>query len=294
MRKYLIILYTILLASCNEKDFNFPMPSGEEEMGSFELTLTGNRQTRSTTTTISKEQADNFLVTVYKGSDVYRATDLLKNINTKLSAGYGYVIQAESCSETTAESSNDGWGERRYVGVSAPFSVKAGQTTPVSVNCTVANAGVEVVFDKTVSTFFTDGFQVSITEGTRNIVFDRYSGGLSSEGKTTQESEVAYFSVGADGTRTITYHIHAVSPRKTVDRDVEIQLTKARIYHVSLSYEMSTFSFNITVDEDELLLEDNLYITDEDIKTDQGNTDMGSNHDGYSDDDTNVDINNYD
>jgi len=294
MRKYFIILCSVLLAACAEKDFNFPTPGGQEEMGSFELTLTGDRQTRSTTTTISKEQADNFLVTVYKGSDVYRQTDLLKNINTRLSAGYGYTIQAESCSEATAESSNEGWGERRYVGVSAPFSVKAGQTTPVSVNCSVANAGVEVIFDKTVSSYFTSGFQVSITEGNRNIVFDRYTGGLSSDGNVTQISEVAYYNVDETGTRTVTYHIHAVSPRKTLDRDVVITLTKARIYRISVSYEMSTFSFNVTIDEEELLIDDNLYISDDDIKTDQGDTDMGSNHDGYSDDDTNVDINNYD
>lgn len=294
MRKYLIIICSVLFAACTEMNLDFPEPGGQEEMGSFELTLTGDRQTRATTTTISKEQADNFLVTVYKGSDVYRATDLLKNINTKLSAGYGYVIKAESCSEATAESSSDGWGERRYVGASAPFSVKAGQTTPVSVNCSVANAGIEVVFDKTVSSYFTGGFQVSITEGNRNIVFDRNTGGLSADGNVTQISEVAYFNVDETGTREVTYHIHAESPRKTLDRDVVITLTKAKIYSLTINYEMSTFTFNVTVDEEEMQIDDNLYISDDDIKTDQGDTDMGGNHDGYTDDDTDVDINNYD
>lgn len=300
MSKYLFIFSSLLfLASCAEKEMDMSLgpvaPAEEEEqMGSFELTLTGDRKTRATTTTISKEQADNFLITIYKGSDVYRETALLKNMNTRLSAGYGYSIFAESCSESTAESSEDGWGERRYAGLSAPFAVKAGQTTPVSINCSVANAGIAFLFDKTVSTYFTGGYQVSIKEGSRNIVFDRYTGGLTSDNVITQESQVAYFNVGEDGRRTITYNIHAVSPRKTLDRDIEITLTKAAIERLTVSYEMSTFNFNITIDEEELLIEDNLYITDDDIKMDQGDTDMGSNHDGYSEDNTNIDINIYD
>lgn len=306
MRKYLFIFsFALLLAACSVGEMDLPTTpvenaspvvsaDEEEQMGSFELTLTGERKTRATTTTISKEQADNFLVTIYKGSDVYRETSLLKNMNKRISAGYGYSIFAESCSEATAESSNDGWGERRYSGTSPQFAVKAGETTPVSINCSVANAGVEVVFDKTVSTYFTGGFYVSITEGSRYIEFNRYTGGLSAEGITTQESEVAYFNVGEDDTRTITYHIHAVSPRKTLDRDVEITLTRKSIFRIRINYEMSSFSFNITVDEEEMLIDSNLYITDDDIKTDQGDTDMGSTHDGYSVDNTNIDIDNYD
>ena len=53
MRKYLIIICSVLLASCSEKDFDFPTPGENEEMGSFELTLTGERQTRASST-ISK------------------------------------------------------------------------------------------------------------------------------------------------------------------------------------------------------------------------------------------------
>jgi len=302
MRRFLFIFsYVLLFAACTEKEMDLLLtPSTatkvdeEEQIGSFELTLTGEHQTRATTTTITKEQADNFLVTIYKGSDVYRETALLKNMNTRLPAGYGYSVFAESCSAATAESSNDGWGERRYSGTSAQFAVKAGQTTPVSINCSVANAGVEVVFDKTVSTYFTGGFQVRITEGSRNIVFDRYTGGLSADGTTTQDSQIAYFNVGEDGTRTITYHIHAVSPRKTLDRDVEITLTRKSIFRIRINYEMSTFSLNITVDEEELFIDENLYITSDNIKMDQGDTNMGSTHDGYSEDNTNIDINNYD
>ena len=301
MRKFLFIFsYVLLFAACTEKEMDLSLATTattvdkEEQMGSFELTLTGDCKTRANTMTIGKKEADKFLITIYKGSDIYRATDSLKNINTSLSAGYGYSIFAESCSAATAESSNDGWGERRYTGTSAPFAVKPGQKTPVSINCTVANAGIEVEFDETVSNYFTGGFHVSISEGSRNIVFDSNTGGLSADGITTQISKTAYFNVGEDGTRTITCHIHAVSPRKTLDRDEEITIKKAAIGSIKINYVMSTFSLNVTVDEKELFIDDNLYIIDDDIKMDQGDTDMGSTHDGYSEDNTDIDINNYD
>ena len=72
MSKYLFIFSCLIfLASCAEKEMDMSLgpvaPAEEEEqMGSFELTLTGDRKTRATTTTISKEQADNFLITIYK------------------------------------------------------------------------------------------------------------------------------------------------------------------------------------------------------------------------------------
>ena len=294
-----ILTLLLLLSSCAISEVEMPRPSEPDtsvadSMGTFELTLSGKRQTRATTTTISQEQANNFLITIYKGSDVYRETDLLKNVNTRLAAGYGYTIKAESCSEQTAESSNDGWGERRYLGISEPFAIKAGQTTKVGVTCSVANAGIEVFFDNTVQNYFTGGFQVTIAEGSRTVTFDKYTGGLSANGAVSQESDVAYFNVGDDGTRQITYHIHAVSPRKTLDRDIEITLKKADLSRVTINYEMSTMSLNITVDEEELFADETLYITDDDIKADEGDTDMGSTHEGYTEDNTDVDIDNYD
>lgn len=264
-----------------------------DSLGSFELTLTGERQTRATQTTITKEQADNFLITIYKGGDLYRETTLLKNVNKNLSAGYGYTIHAENCSADDAESQPTVWGQRRYFGVSAPFAIKAGQTTAVGVSCSVANAGVEIVFEKSVCDYFTMGYSVTITEGSRTIVFDADSGGRSEGGTITRESQIAYFNVGEDGTRQITYHIHAESARKTLDKDVSLTLKKALVNRVKIDYEMSTFSFDITVDEEDIFLDEQVYITDDDIKMDDGATDTNATHDTYTEDNTDVDINSY-
>lgn len=293
-----ILTLLLLLSSCAISEVDMPRPSEPEavetdSLGSFELTLTGARQTRATQTSITKEQADNFLITIYKGDDLYRATALLKDVNKNLSAGYGYTIQAENCTADDAESQPTIWGQRRYSGVSAPFAIKAGQTTAVGVSCSVANAGVEVVFDKTVSDFFSQGYSVSITEGSRTITFDAETGGRSENGTLTRESQIAYFNVGTDGIRHITYHIHAVSPRKTLDRDIELTLTKAKVERVKVYYEMSTFSFDITIDEEEIFLNEEVFISDDDIKMDDGVTDTNATHDTYTEDNTDVDINNY-
>ena len=291
MRKYLIILCSLLFAACAEKDMDLSIHDGQDGMGDFKLTLTGEKATRSTTTVITQEEAKNFLITIYKGSDVYRETARLKDINTRLSAGYGYRIKAESCSEEEAITTNNGWGQRRYAGISDAFSIKAGQTTAVSVGCSVANAGVEVVFDKTVPAYFTTSYDITIREGNRTIVFDAITGGTK-DGEVINQGEIAYFNVDENGHHTITYTITAVGP-KVLTKTGTLQLTKAKISRIKLSYERSYFDFVILLEEEELFMEDQINITDDDIQVDKGETETVGSHDGFINDDTDVDINNY-
>ena len=292
MRKYLIILYTLLLAACSEKDFNFPEPGEAEEMGEFQLTLTGERaSTRSTTTVITEEEAKNFLITIYKGSDVYRPTARLKDVNTRLSAGYGYKIFAESCSEEEAITTNNDWGQRRYAGISDAFSIKAGQTTAVSVGCSVANAGVEVVFDQSVPEYFTTSYDITIRDGNRTIVFDAITGGTQ-VGEQINQGDIAYFNVDENGHHTITYTITAVGP-KVLTKTGTLELNKARISRIKLNYERSYFDFVILLEEEELFMEEKIDITDDDIQVDNGDTDSFGSHDKFTNDDTDVDIDDY-
>lgn len=297
MSRYLYILLVALLFVGCVHEVEIPMTpvepatTVEEEMGDFELTLTGETQTRATTTTISKEEADNFLITIYKGSDIVRNTAPLKEINTKLSAGYGYKVKAESCSEQEAITVNDGWGQRRYAGLSASFSIKAGQTTAVSVGCSVANAGLEVVFDESVPEYFTTSYDVTIEEDNRRIVFDAITGGTQVDGQINQ-GEIAYFNVDDEGYHNISYTIKAVGP-KTLIKEGILKLSKAKISRIKLNYERSNFTFSINLDEEEMFMEENVNIGDDDIIPDSGQTDTNTSHDNYSEDDTTVDIGTY-
>ena len=295
MRYLSIILSLLLFVACsvNEPDIQTeqPLSDDEDQMGNIELTLTGEYETRATTTVITKEEADNFLITIYKGSDVYRQTARLKDMNTKLSAGYGYKVFAESCSEEEAITTNDGWGQRRYSGLSTSFSVKAGKTTPVSVGCSVANAGVEVVFDESVPAYFTTSYDITIQEGDRRIVFDYITGGTQVDGLINQ-GDVAYFNLDEEGHHTVTYTITAVGP-KTLIKTGTLELSKAKISRIKLNYERSDFAFSIFLDEQEMYMEEYIYITDDDIEVDDGTTDTNTSHDNYSEEDTNVDIGTY-
>ena len=291
MRKSLgiILSWMLLLAACvGENDIPSNLVGQQEttdnaaadSMGRFELTLTGERATRATTTVISKEEAELFLVTLYKGSDIVRTTTYLKDINTSLSAGYGYRVFAESVSEQTAITSNDGWGQRRYAGTSASFAIKAGEVTPVNVGCSVANAGFEVIFDESVSEYFTTSYSVTITDGERTLVFDAASGGSKVDGNITP-GRIAYFNLDAEGSHTISYTIRAVGP-KTVEKSGTIDLSKAVISRINLNYERSTFDFQVTLDEEYLFVEDIINITDEDIQVEDGSTDIIATHQPYT------------
>ena len=102
MKKLLTILSTVfLVASCAISDFEKPSPlatgGGTDEVdsiGFFELTLSSVPVTRSTTTQITPEEAADFLITIYKGSDIIRQTVRLGDLDTRLSAGYGYTVTA--------------------------------------------------------------------------------------------------------------------------------------------------------------------------------------------------------
>ena len=70
--------------------------------------------------------------------------------------GGGYIVSAENVTANDAESANDGWGCLRYAGQSETFSIVSGQITHVTVPCRMANAGLNVIFDKSFTDYFTD------------------------------------------------------------------------------------------------------------------------------------------
>ncbi len=279
----------MLCTSCAISDeMPWPANTGSAEqvdsMGDFSLTLTGDRATRAITTIITEEEKKEFLITIYKGSEVVRQTVVFKNLNTSLPAGYGYTVVAENCTEYDAEHANGGWGRRRYKGTSASFRIQAGQTTPVNVGCSVANSAVNITFDESMAEYFTGGYNVTIVDGDRTLTF-------------TKETELreAYFNIPPDGERAITYIITAntANGSQTITKEGTLDLEVAEISHMNLTYEPGKFDFAITVDEEEIFVDDIISITDDDITPDDGQTDANTTHDGYTADGTNIDIDTY-
>ncbi len=285
MKKLLTILSTVfLVASCAISDFEKPSSpttgSGTEavdSLGFFELTLSSVPATRATTTQITPEEAANFLITIYKGSDIVRQTVRLGDLDTRLSAGYGYTVTAESCSETEAESANDGWGQKRFAGLSASFAIVAGKTTAVDVGCSVANAGIELTYDESLLDYFTS-VEVTVKSGNRTLTF-------------TKSGQIAYFNTNVDGLRTATYTITAVGPNSTLTKEGTLDLGKAKMSHINLQYEIGTFELSVLVEEADLT-DDEVVIHEEDIQTDDGKTEVNATFTGYSET-ARTDINTY-
>lgn len=283
----LIVCAVFLFAACavnpDGEPATLPGNTTADSLGTFELTLSG-QSTRATQTVITKEEADNFLVTIYKGSDLIRSATRLKDLNSSLPAGYGYRVMAENCTTTEAVTVNDGWGQRRFAGFSASFVIKAGQTTAVNVGCSVANSAVEVVFDETIAEYFTTSYDVTITDGDRIIVFDATTAGKKVDGVVTP-GRTAYFNLDENGEHPLTYTIHAVGP-KEITKTGTLELSQAKIESLTLGYERSNFDLVVTLDEEEMIVDDILSITDDDIHVEDGTTEFLATTSAYTPDAT--------
>ena len=189
----LTLALALLLAACTTQDW--PYSPHREGVGSIAVTLEGS-QTRSTTSVITKEEADLFLVTLYKGEDLIAQQTMLGHLGSlTFPAGYGYSLFVESITEQDALTLNDGWGAKRYTGQSKSFGIQAGQTTKVAVGCSVANAAVAVNIDSSAQ-----GCVVTLK---------------TSDGRTltTTESRVAYVNVTIEEKPDVTI---------TIEKDGEV------------------------------------------------------------------------
>lgn len=282
------LVATAMLSSCTaDEDF-----IEESNLGKVVFSLESNSTTRATTTTLSKEEAGEFWITIFKGSDVSKVKTQLKDLDNKLSAGNGYTATAENCDEPTALSANEGWGQRRFYGVSDLFSIKIGEVTKVGIPCSVANTGVEVVFDESVPNYFTTSYKVTVTDGNRSMIFDSVTGGSTVAGETTY-GNTAYFNVSNDGTCNVTYSIEAYSDNLRLVKSRTITLKKATISRLNLTFVPGTYELDIQVQNEDMYIEQNVEITDNDVTQDDGSADLDSGHDNYEESDDDVDINDY-
>lgn len=167
---YILLSMTILLLTgCDAKDWL----EGDsiEERGYIDVKLQGKESvTRSggTSTVITKEEADLFLVTVtHNGEVVCQQKELMGLIHLSFPVGNGYKVYVESITESQAIEANDGWGAKRFTGNSRSFGIVSGQSASVSVPCGQANAAINIdveTANSTVTLVASDGRQLTTTE----------------------------------------------------------------------------------------------------------------------------------
>lgn len=224
----------LIFSACNSQDWPAPGepvtgdPVTDEEVvgqGGIAIQLRGSAQ-RATTTTITKEEADLFLVTITKGDELVSQQVQLGHVGTlTFPAGNGYKVSVENITEHDAETLNDGWGAKRFTGRSKSFGIQAGQTTAVAVSCTVANAAVNIKIDDAVS-----GCKVTVSDGVRVL--------------TTDEDRVAYFNV-LDGSHPVTLTIEKDG---VVVSEQTLNLESAQVKDVNIGASTDSATGNISID----------------------------------------------
>ncbi len=173
LRSYVLTaLCAILLTACIGEQ---PSPSAGRGTFAFELatdSLTADIVTRAPRQ-LTDAEAAAYRVTLHSATETIWENIPFADItlaDRTQPLGTGYVVSAENISAADAESLNSGWGARRYAGSSAPFAITEGQTTHVTVPCTMANAGLCVTFDDSFTSYFTE-YAVT-TADTRALKFN--------------------------------------------------------------------------------------------------------------------------
>lgn len=201
MKKRAILFFslfaTLLLTACIG-DFDTPKVA---QQGYFAIELETDSLVEEVETRAAREltyeEAKKYLVTLTQGEEVvwtHKKFEEITQADRTQPLGENYVVMAEDITEEEAESANDGWGCRRYAGLSETFSVVSKQTTFVTVPCRMANAGLSVVFDESFTSYFSD-YAVT-TDDLRALKFNT-------------NGRIAYYNTDANGRHNLDIAISA-------------------------------------------------------------------------------------
>lgn len=159
------------------------------------------------------------------------------------SAGSGYLLTAESCTESEAERTNSGWGQARLA-KDTSFTVKPVEPTEVTLKCVLANSSVNVEFSdfikKNLSDYAITLYAVDVSS--RSFTFN----------KNNYSYKTAYFNVGAVG-RALQYTINLTLPGEKEPHTYSNVLTlePSHSYHLTVKLDdesKSKISIGIMVD----------------------------------------------
>lgn len=157
------------------------------------------------------------------------------------SAGSGYLITAESCTEKEAESANSNWGKARVAGKKA-FEVKANEINNISVNCALANTGLKVSFSDYIKKTFSEysiTFYAADNEE-RNFTINK-----------DNTFKTAYFNVGSENRAlqyTVNLSLKGYAPYSFTE---SFTLEPSKTYQITVKMKdetMNKISISVTAD----------------------------------------------
>ena len=251
--QHIILLMAVcLLIACSSDE-----ASPSIERGCFSLALAAEGladevETRATHELSAEEAADYTVTLTDVDGTVWtrRYSDITLADRTQ-PLGNGYLLRAEDCTAEEAETLNDGWGCKRIAGTSDAFSIVKDQTTPVTINCGMANAGLCVIFDKSFTDYFSE-YAVT-TDDTRGLKFNATNGAEFDVQNHLIRGTIAYYNVDANGTYIVSVIISASAGwdgTVHLTRSLTLQRGKvSRLYVCKGETQEGTMNVNITYDD---------------------------------------------
>ena len=230
IRKYILSSLAILSMALMPTACTNEVPTPETQEGRFSLSLSAaDIQTEvQTRASILGVDANNFYISLNEAEGtpllVSKQYSAMTDADYILPTANGYELLVESCSETEATTLNNGFGAYRFVG-NATFDIVSNENTPVSVNCVMLNAGLQLVFDQT----FINKFPVHAvtTQDSRALVFN-----------AANQENVAYYDMSNEAQKMslrITGSSGGWDDRLDVTREVELQKGKIIKLHITYS-----------------------------------------------------------
>ncbi len=266
MKKTYFILTTLicgmLQTGCTCEDV--PTVEGKGE-GNFALSLTADDiKTEVTTRTGEDEQEEgttpidvsSFKVSLRnkEGISVFqdKAYSSLTPNDRNLPVDTDYQIEVESCSEEEATTANDGWGQMRFTG-KAQFNIENNKTTDLSINCTLKNAGLQIIFDPSYTTKFPT-YAVT-TVDSRSLTF-----------KSSNKGVTAYYDA-PEGSETVPVKLKVTGSKggweDRVNKEKDVSIAVGKITKLTIIYDEN--SGNIDIE----------FGTDKDTNTDDSDVTVG-------------------
>lgn len=229
LKKYMLSSVAVLSLALMPISCTNEVPNPADQQGEFSLLLTAaDIQTEvQTRVSISGVDVNNFYVslTEAEGAPIMegRQYGTISFADCVLPAATGYKLWVESCTESEATALNNGFGAYRFFG-EAVFDVQTGKSTPVTVNCTMVNAGLKFEFEES----FINKFPIhaATTKDSRSLVFN-----------SDNQENVAYYNMNAE-THEVEINLSGSSggwdDRLNVTRSVTLQ--KGKVIVVKLTY----------------------------------------------------------
>ena len=238
--------------------FSFAACSNEEnsllseETGEIRFSVVDTTEVEITTKASHYFDVNEIKVSLSRGNESIFSNkkygDIAGNVIT-CSASSDYMLTAESCTETEAESANQGWGKARVSGKET-FAVVANDSKTVTVNCGVANSSVSVEFSDYITSMYTSySIELHATDATsRTFTFD----------KSNYTFKTAYFNV-SESKRELAYTITLPSFKEPYTGKLTLEPSKSYTLSVKVEGEGSTATatLGIAVDgelRDEIIL----------------------------------------